>query len=170
MAMPSQCSPLLDRCAERLVALKSSPEAVAGYGAAVAALVAAVQHCPLGIPHTKGKVDLLRSASQNSRISLQRTQAGWMLVSSLITLGPAVVEHHLSRLLLLWRCVFPASLREQEMELRRGDYFTWQVTLEGRAGALCAMKNLLLHCRELVTEDVISRLLTPLACAVALLT
>ncbi|XP_069008944.1 HEAT repeat-containing protein 5A isoform X2 [Embiotoca jacksoni] len=176
MAMPSQCSPLLDRCAERLVALKSSPEAVAGYGAAVAALVAAVQRCPLGIPHTKGKVvlglaeDLLRSASQNSRISLQRTQAGWLLVSSLITLGPAVVEHHLSRLLLLWRCVFPASLREQEMELRRGDYFTWQVTLEGRAGALSAMKNLLLHCRELVTDDIISRLLTPLACAVALLT
>uniref|UniRef100_A0A3Q1B3Z7 HEAT repeat-containing protein 5A n=1 Tax=Amphiprion ocellaris TaxID=80972 RepID=A0A3Q1B3Z7_AMPOC len=172
MAMPSQCSPLLDRCAERLVALKSSPEAVAGYGAAVAALVAAVQHCPLGIPHTKGKVvlglaeDLLRSASQNSRISLQRTQAGWMLVSSLVTLGPAVVEHHLSRLLLLWRCVFAASLREQDMELRRGDYFTWQVTLEGRAGALCAMKNLLLHCRELVTDDIISRLLTPLACAV----
>ncbi|XP_039994056.1 HEAT repeat-containing protein 5A isoform X3 [Xiphias gladius] len=176
MAMPSQCSSLLDRCAERLVALKSSPEAVAGYGAAVATLVASVQHCPLGIPHTKGKVvlglaeDLLRSASQNSRISLQRTQAGWLLVSSLITLGPAVVEHHLSRLLLLWRCVFPASLREQEMELRRGDYFTWQVTLEGRAGALCAMKNLLLHCGQLVTDDNMGRLLTPLACAVALLT
>ncbi|CAJ1074884.1 HEAT repeat-containing protein 5A isoform X4 [Xyrichtys novacula] len=176
MAMPSQGSLLLDRCTERLVSMKSSPEAVAGYGAAVAALVAAVQHSPLGIPHTKGMVvlglaeDLLRSASQNSRISLQRTQAGWILVSSIITLGPAVVEHHLPRLLLLWRCVFPASLREQEMELRRGDYFTWQVTLEGRAGALCAMKNLLLHCRELATDDIISRLLTPLACAVALLT
>uniref|UniRef100_A0A667YCV2 HEAT repeat-containing protein 5A n=1 Tax=Myripristis murdjan TaxID=586833 RepID=A0A667YCV2_9TELE len=143
MAMPSQCSLLLERCAERLAALKSSPEAVAGYGAAVAAVVAGVQQCPLGIPHTKGKVvlglaeDLLRSATQNSRISLQRTQAGWLLVSALITLGPAVVEHHLPRLLLLWRCVFPPSLREQEMELRRGDYFTWQVTLEGRAGALC---------------------------------
>nr|XP_020510294.1 HEAT repeat-containing protein 5A isoform X2 [Labrus bergylta] len=176
MAMPSQGSLLLDHCAERLMSLKSSPEAVAGYGAAVAALVAAVQHSPLGIPHTKGMVvlglaeDLLRSASQNSRISLQRTQAGWLLVSSLITLGPAVIEHHLPRLLLLWRCVFPASLREQEMELRRGDFFTWQVTLEGRAGALCAMKNLLLHCRELVTDDIISRLLTPLACAIALLT
>ncbi|XP_071058667.1 HEAT repeat-containing protein 5A-like [Pseudochaenichthys georgianus] len=175
-AMPSQCSLLLDRCTERLAALKSSPEAVAGYGAAVAALVAAVQHCPLGIPHTKGMMvlslaeDLLRSASQSSRISLQRTQAGWLLVSSLITLGPAVVEHHLPRLLLLWRCVFPASLREQEMELRRGDYFTWQVTLEGRAGALFAMKNLLLHCRELVSDDIVSRLLTPLSCAVALLT
>ena len=32
------------------------------------------------------------------------------------------------------------------------------------------MKNLLLHCRELVTDDIIGRLLTPLACAVALLT
>lgn len=36
--------------------------------------------------------DLLRSASQNSRISLQRTQAGWLLVSSLITLGKTA-EH-----------------------------------------------------------------------------
>ncbi|XP_008312892.1 HEAT repeat-containing protein 5A isoform X2 [Cynoglossus semilaevis] len=175
-AMPSLCSPLLDHCCERLVALKSSPEAVVGYGAAITALVASVQHCPLGIPHTKGKAvlalaeELLRSASQNSRISLQRTQAGWLLISALITLGPAVVELHLPRLLLLWRCVFPASLREQEMELRRGDYFTWQVTLEGRSGALCAMKNLLLHCKELVTDDIISRLLTPLACAVTLLT
>uniref|UniRef100_A0A3Q3X6S4 HEAT repeat containing 5A n=1 Tax=Mola mola TaxID=94237 RepID=A0A3Q3X6S4_MOLML len=113
VAMPCQGSLLLDRCAERLVALKSSPEAVLVMGVAE---------------------DLLRSASQNSRISLQRTRAGWLLVSSLVTLGPAVVEHHLSRLLLLWRCVFPASLREQEMELRRGDFFTWQVTLEGRAG------------------------------------
>uniref|UniRef100_A0A8D3DC37 HEAT repeat-containing protein 5A n=1 Tax=Scophthalmus maximus TaxID=52904 RepID=A0A8D3DC37_SCOMX len=175
-AMPSQRSPLLDRCTERLAALKSSPDALVGYGAAVAALVASAQNCPLGLPHTKGKAvlvlaeDLLRSASQSSRISLQRTQAGWLLVSSLITLGPAVVEHHLPRLLLLWRCVFPASLREQEIELRRGDYFTWQVTLEGRAGALCAMKNLLLHCRELVTDHNIGLLLTPLACAVALLT
>lgn len=32
------------------------------------------------------------------------------------------------------------------------------------------MKNLLLHCRELVTDDVISRVLTPLACGVTLLT
>ncbi|XP_062252890.1 HEAT repeat-containing protein 5A isoform X1 [Platichthys flesus] len=175
-AMPSQCSMLVDHCSQRLMASKSSPEAVLGYGAAVAALVASVQHCPLGIPHTKGTAvlalaeDLLLSAAQSSRVSLQRTQAGWLLVCSLITLGPAVVEHHLPRLLLLWRCVFPASLREQEMELRRGDYFTWQVTLEGRAGALCAMKNLLLHCRELVTDDIMGRLLTPLACAVSLLT
>ncbi|XP_077394832.1 HEAT repeat-containing protein 5A isoform X2 [Festucalex cinctus] len=175
VATPSQCSPLLDRCAERLAALKSCPEAVSGYGAAVAALMAAVQHCPLGIPHAKGRVmvdlaeDLLRSASQNSRIALQRTQAGWMLVASFCTLGSAFVSPHLPRLVLLWRCVFPASLREQEMELRRGDYFTWKVTLEGRAGALAALTTLLLHCNDMLTDDVIGHLLTPVTCAVGLL-
>lgn len=42
----------------------------------------------------------------------------------------------LGRQLLLLRCAFPPSVRELESELRRGDCFTWQVTLEGRAGAL----------------------------------
>jgi hypothetical protein len=34
--------------------------------------------------------DLLRSATQNSRISIQRTQAGWLLLSSLNTLGLSI--------------------------------------------------------------------------------
>ncbi|XP_051502390.1 HEAT repeat-containing protein 5A isoform X1 [Myxocyprinus asiaticus] len=176
VAMPAQLAVMLDRCAERLNALKSCPEAVAGYSAAIAALLGAVQLCPLGIPHSKGKVvmtvaeDLLRSAAQNSRISIQRTQGGWLLLSALSTLCPTVVEHHLPRMLLLWKCAFPLSVKDLESELRRGDSFTWQVTLEGRAGALCAMKSLVLHCKDLLTDDVISRLLPLLSCAVALLT
>ena len=31
--------------------------------------------------------DLLRTASQNSRLSLQRTQSGWLLLGALMTLG-----------------------------------------------------------------------------------
>ena len=31
--------------------------------------------------------ELLRSASQNSRLSLQRTQSGWLLLGALMTLG-----------------------------------------------------------------------------------
>ncbi|KAJ0063184.1 hypothetical protein NL108_013353 [Boleophthalmus pectinirostris] len=175
VAIPSQNALLLDRCAERLTVLKSSPEALSGFGSAVCALVSAAQHHNLGLPHSKGKMvlslaeGLLRSASQNSRISLQRTQVGWMLLASLTTLGPSVVEVFLSRLLLLCRCVFPASLREQDMELRRGDYFTWQVTLEGRSGALCVLRSLLVHCKELMSEDTLSRLLTPLICATSML-
>lgn len=56
VALPSYLTPLLDRCLERLAILKSSPEAVTGFSSAVAALLGSVTHCPLGIPHGKGKV------------------------------------------------------------------------------------------------------------------
>uniref|UniRef100_A0A8D2PT30 HEAT repeat-containing protein 5B n=1 Tax=Zosterops lateralis melanops TaxID=1220523 RepID=A0A8D2PT30_ZOSLA len=142
VALPFQLTPFLDRCAERLNNLKTSPEAVSGYSFAMAALLGGVHQCPLGIPHAKGKMvvsiaeDLLRTAAQNSRLSLQRTQAGWLLLGALMTLGPSVVRYHLPKMLLLWRNVFPRSLKELEAEKARGDSFTWQVTLEGRAGAL----------------------------------
>ncbi|XP_029140007.1 HEAT repeat-containing protein 5A, partial [Protobothrops mucrosquamatus] len=162
VALPCYLSPFLDTCIERLTAMKSSPEAVTGYSFAIAALLGAVRECPLGIPHGKGKVvmmvaeDLLRSASQNSRISVQRMQSGWLLIAALMTLGPAVVQHHLPRVLMLWKCAFPVSPKDLEIEKNRGDSFTWQVTLESRAGALC--------------DEVIQRLLPPVPCAVDLLT
>ena len=37
----------------------------------------------------------------------------------------------------MWRGAFPRSLREVEEEKRRGDAFTWQLTMESRSGALC---------------------------------
>lgn len=60
VALPYQLTPLLDRCAERINNLKSSPEAVSGYSFAMAALLGGVHQCPLGIPHSKGKVRILR--------------------------------------------------------------------------------------------------------------
>ncbi|KAF5902189.1 HEAT repeat-containing protein 5B isoform X1, partial [Clarias magur] len=175
VALPNQLTPLLDRCAERITALKSSPEAVSGYSFALAALLGAVHQCPLGIPHSKDKMvvsiaeDLLRSAAQNSRLSLHRTQAGWLLLGALMTLGSSLVRYHLPKMLLLWRNVFPRSQKELEAEKARGDSFTWQVTLEGRAGALCAMRSFVAHCPELLTEDVIRRLMTPIECAMTMM-
>ncbi|XP_029962022.1 HEAT repeat-containing protein 5B isoform X2 [Salarias fasciatus] len=175
VALPYQLTPLLDRCAERINNLKSSPEAVSGYSFAMAALLGGVHQCPLGIPHSKGKLvvsiaeDLLRTAAQNSRLSLQRTQAGWLLLGALMTLGASLVRYHLPKMLLLWRNVFPRSQKELEAEKARGDAFTWQVTLEGRAGALCAMRSFVAHCPELLTEDVIRRLMTPIECAMTMM-
>uniref|UniRef100_A0AAZ3PRM5 HEAT repeat-containing protein 5B n=1 Tax=Oncorhynchus tshawytscha TaxID=74940 RepID=A0AAZ3PRM5_ONCTS len=175
VALPYQLTPLLERCAERINNLKSSPEAVSGYSFAVAALLGGVHQCPLGVPHSKGKVcnlfseDLLRTAAQNSRLSLQRTQAGWLLLGALMSLGPSLVRYHLPKMLLLWRNVFPRSQKEMEAEKARGDSFTWQVTLEGRAGALCAMRSFVAHCPELLTEDVIRRLMTPIECAMTMI-
>ncbi|KAK7148026.1 hypothetical protein R3I93_012360 [Phoxinus phoxinus] len=175
VALPHQLTPLLDRCAECINNLKNSPEAVSGYSFAMAALLGGVHQCPLGIPHSKGKMvvsiaeDLLRSAAQNSRLSLQRTQAGWLLLGALMTLGPSLVRYHLPKMLLLWRNVFPRSQKELEAEKARGDSFSWQVMLEGRAGALCAMRSFVAHCPELLTEDVIRRLMTPIECAMTMM-
>ncbi|XP_076872255.1 HEAT repeat-containing protein 5B isoform X2 [Brachyhypopomus gauderio] len=175
VALPYQLTPLLERCAERINSLKTSPEAVSGYSFAMAALLGGVHQCPLGIPHSKGKMvvsiaeDLLRSAAQNSRLSLHRTQAGWLLLGALMTLGSSLVRYHLPKMMLLWRNVFPRSQKELEAEKARGDSFTWQVTLEGRAGALCAMRSFVAHCPELLTEDVIRRLMTPIECAMTMM-
>ncbi|XP_056402001.1 HEAT repeat-containing protein 5A isoform X2 [Hyla sarda] len=175
VSLPSLAAPLLDRCTERLVALKASQEAVSGYSLSAAGLLGSIRLCPLGVPQGKGKVimslaeDLLCSASQNSRLSMQRVQAAWILISSLMTLGPAMVQPHLGRLLLFWRSVFPQNPKDLDMERSRGDSFTWQVTLEGRAGAMNAIQSFMSHCGDLVTEDVLQRLLPPLPFAVTLL-
>ncbi|KAF4530054.1 hypothetical protein B566_EDAN016404, partial [Ephemera danica] len=153
VAVPSHCTPLLERCVDAIDTMRASPEAIAGYSGALAAVLGGVRLSPLGVPHTKGK---------NSRLSLHRTQAGWLLIGAIMTLGGAVVRGLLPRMLLLWRNSFPRSTKELESEKARGDAFTWQVTLEGRAGALAAMRSLLQHCPELATEEVTRRLLTPI--------
>ncbi|XP_012280989.1 HEAT repeat-containing protein 5B isoform X2 [Orussus abietinus] len=176
VAVPSQITPLIDRCVEGIENMRSSPEAIAGYSSALAAVLGSVRLSPLGVPHMKGKIifntaeELLRSASQNSRLSLNRTHAGWLLIGAIMTLGTAVVKGLLPRMLLLWRNSFPRSNKELESEKARGDAFTWQVTLEGRAGALSAMHSFLLHCPELLNDDITRRLLTPIESALAMLT
>ncbi|KAH8390443.1 hypothetical protein KR200_004860, partial [Drosophila serrata] len=175
VAVPGQITPLIDRFVDAIEQMRSSPEAIAGYSCALAAILGSVRYSPLGIPHTKGKVvfncaeELLRSASQNSRMSLHRTQAGWLLIGAIMTLGSPVVKGLLPRMLLLWRNSFPRSNKELESEKARGDAFTWQVTLEGRAGALSVMHSFLLNCPDLVTEDITRRLLTPIESALAML-
>lgn len=175
VAVPSQITPLIDRFLEAIEKMRSSPDAISGYSGALAAVVGSVRHSPLGIPHTKGKIifntaeELLRTASQNSRLSLNRTQAGWLLIGSIMTLGVPVVKGLLPRMLLLWRNAFPRSTKELESEKARGDAFTWQVTLEGRAGALSVMHSFLLNCSSLLTDDITRRLLTPVESALAML-
>ncbi|OON22439.1 hypothetical protein X801_01665 [Opisthorchis viverrini] len=73
--------------------------------------------------------ELLRAANQNSRLTLPRTQAGWMMLAAYMTLGPDLVKPHLPRMLLFWRNAFTRSLRELEAEKQRGDAFTWQFHL-----------------------------------------
>lgn len=56
VAVPSQITPLIDRCIDGIENMRSSPEAIAGYSSALAAVLGSVRLSPLGVPHTKGKV------------------------------------------------------------------------------------------------------------------
>ena len=47
------------------------------------------------------------------------------------------MKHHLPRMMALWTEAFPKKSKETEQDRRKGDGFTWHVTLESRAGALC---------------------------------
>ena len=175
IASPFHLTPLIERCLERLETMKSSPESLSGYSGALAALLGASSLTPLGIPHNKGKLifsiaeDMLRSSVQNSRLALHRIQSGWLLIGSVMTLGPSVIRGLLPRLLLLWKNSFPRNNQDLESEKSRGDAFTWQVTLENRAGALSAMASLLTHCKMVVSDDVLKKLLHPLEHALNML-
>lgn len=176
VAIPSETHKCVERCLQAFDTMKTSPEAVAGYSAALSAILGGVQGMPLGVPHATGKIvfntaeELLRSASQSSRLSVQRSSAGWLMIGAIMTLGNSVVKALLPRMLLLWRNSFPKSTKELESEKARGDAFTWQVTLEQRAGALSSVHSFLLHCPELVTEEITQRLMVPIESALAMMT
>lgn len=177
VASPTQLTLLIDRCLEQLEKEnESSPEVIHGYSFALSALIGASCQTPLGMPHSKSKLifcvaeDLLRSASKCARLAQQRTQSGWQLIGSIMTLGTSLVRSLLPRLLLLWKNSFPRNSKELEWESNRGDQLTWQITLENRAGALAAMANFISSNRSLVTEDIVRRLLIPVESAILMLT
>ncbi|CAH2239458.1 jg21467 [Pararge aegeria aegeria] len=122
------CSVLEHPC----VAARLGAASCLRYSAALAAILGAVRSSPLGVPHGRGKIafnaaeQLLRSAGQSSRLTAARTNAGWLIVGAICTLGVPVVRGLLPRMLLLWRNSFPRSAKELESEKARGDAFTWQ--------------------------------------------
>lgn len=57
-ALPSNITNLVDICLKKINAMKSSPEAVTGYGYTLAAIIGGMHSCPLGIPYSKARVSM----------------------------------------------------------------------------------------------------------------
>ncbi|CAH8507597.1 unnamed protein product [Schistosoma intercalatum] len=177
IVVPSQRVPLLNKCLHCLQqSHRYGAETLLGVTFGITGLLAGVNYSILGLPNNVPDQlfslaeELLRAANQNSRFALARTQSGWSLLAACITLGPNVVKPHLPRMLLFWRNAFPRSLRELESEKQRGDAFTWQIMLESRSGALCSIQSFLEYCSpQLLTEDIIHRLLPLIECALNML-
>ena len=79
----------------------------------------------------------------------------WCQCHGVCVVGPPVVKSHLPRMLLLWKNAFPRSVKELEAEKARGDGFTWQITLEGRAGALAGQSGSAAATHGLCDADIV---------------
>ncbi|KAJ1347296.1 hypothetical protein KIN20_002322 [Parelaphostrongylus tenuis] len=127
MAVPSQLTPLIDRCLSRLEHMKSCNDAISGYSLALAALIAGASDCKLGIPHAKPRQvlacaeEMLKTAAQQSRLALSKISAGYLLLNSVVTVGSPTVKESMPRIVQLWRTAFPRSTKEAEAEKGRGD-------------------------------------------------
>jgi hypothetical protein len=138
--------------------MKVSPDAISGYSLALATLFAGSAQCMLGVPHAKSRQmflvaeDMLRTASQTARLALVKTNCGWLLLTSIMTLGnnmmfdinslfsgSSVAKVYVPKMLIFWKNAFPRSMKEADAEKQRGDAFTWSVTLDARAGALAGL-------------------------------
>ncbi|CAJ0939252.1 unnamed protein product, partial [Mesorhabditis belari] len=168
LAVPSLLTPLIDRCISRLEHMKSSSDALSGYSLALSALIAASADCNLGIPSVKYSQvlnvaeDMLRTASQQSRLAVARIEAGWLLIHASTVLGVNVMKSQMGRVVALWKAAFPRSVKEAETEKTRGDAFSWQCTLESRVGALAAMCAVASHPELLDEQEIKKSMLLPI--------
>ncbi|KAK0412174.1 hypothetical protein QR680_006073 [Steinernema hermaphroditum] len=167
LSVPSQTTPLIDRCINRLEHMKVCAEAVNGYSLALASLLLGSADSELGIPFCKSKQvfqiasDMLKTAAE-TRLAQVKAHAGWYLITAVISLGPSHIQPHLARLFPLWSACFPGSIEKAKREAQdRGDAFTWACTLEARSGALGSMNAFLKKCSSMVTEHVMKNIIGP---------
>ncbi|OZC08270.1 hypothetical protein X798_04749 [Onchocerca flexuosa] len=171
ISVPSQLTPLIDRCINRLEHMKSCSDVISGYSFALSALLVSSMECKLGIPHAKSRQvftvaeDMIRTASQASSLAQIKSQAGWILVAAVLKLDGISVQDCIGRLLPLWKSSFPRSAKEAEAEKNRGDAFTWLCTLEARAGALASMAMFVEYCPNLMTDHIIKTIVQAVECS-----
>ncbi|EFO83913.1 hypothetical protein CRE_14875 [Caenorhabditis remanei] len=175
-AVPNLMTPLLDRCLPRLDQMSSSSRAISGFSMALAALLAASNDSSkLGIPYAKPlKVldlaeEMLRTATQQPKLTIAKLESGWNLINSLIHLGPSVMKEHLPRVIKLWKAAFPRSSREAETENNRGDAFSWQCAMVAQAGALSVMEAVASQPELCSTGSALEAMKVPIECSLVMM-
>ena len=183
---PSLLTPLIDKCLEKINDLikqstTNNIDSIAAFALVLQALLGAVHQCPLGVPFDRIKTifnfaknllctSITSTVNQQQSLILhhilQRTHTAWNLLSACCTLDQYFLRKFLSRLILLWRNVFPRTQTDFEQEKQRADLFTWILSFKQRANALCSMRSFL---HNFHTEDLLKRLLNPIEIAIIIL-
>lgn len=91
--MSSQCTPLIDRCLNRLEHMKKQTEVINGFSLALAALLSGSRELELGIPFCKFRQvfelaeEMIKTATQSPKLAQKKISAGWLLMSAVISKG-----------------------------------------------------------------------------------
>jgi len=137
-----------------------------GHAYALSALISIIPKRPLYVSYdVAAKVldmatQLLKRAGEHDvRIADVEVEAAWMLIASLMTLGPNFVRPHLAQLLVLWRNALPKPTSKDAIGGVGRSAAEWSFLLHVREAALGAMWCFLEQNKGvLVTLDVARRL------------
>ncbi|KAI8149192.1 armadillo-type protein [Fennellomyces sp. T-0311] len=100
---------------------------------------------------------LLKNPSKTPHIASIQTQVAWILVGSLMCLGPNLVKLHLPQLLLLWKSALPKPTGKEANAIRAEA--EWSFLFHTRECAISSIYSFLVHNSEtLVTLDVAKRI------------
>ncbi|KAI9318532.1 armadillo-type protein [Dichotomocladium elegans] len=100
---------------------------------------------------------LLKNLHKNSQISSIQVQTAWILVGSLMGLGPNLVKLHLPQLLLLWKVALPKPTGKEANAIRTES--EWSFLFHTRECAISSIYSFLGHNSDtLVTLDIAKRI------------
>lgn len=146
-----------------------------GHAYGLAALVSAIPERPLYVSYdVSAKVldmatQLLKRASDHDlKVAGIEVEVAWMLIASLMSLGPNFVRPHLPQLLVLWRNALPKPTSKDSQNNTGRSVAEWNFLLHIRESALGAVMCFLQrNLSTLVTLDVARRIASLLSNALS---
>ncbi|CAG8604331.1 6383_t:CDS:10 [Rhizophagus irregularis] len=140
------------------------PKRTLGYAYGLAALLSVIPSRPLDVSFEVSarifslSTQLIKtSANKDLSVASIQIQVAWILIGSLMSLGPNFVKLHLPQLLILWKMALPKPNSNKESVSNRSET-EWSFMFHVRECVLGAMLSFLLHNSKLVTSDVSKRL------------
>ncbi|CAO3627524.1 unnamed protein product [Cunninghamella blakesleeana] len=100
---------------------------------------------------------LLKNINKDSKIASIQLQVAWILVGSLMCLGPNLVKLHLPQLLLFWKSALPKPTGKEANAIRAEN--EWSYLFHTRECAITSIYSFLAHnSHSLVTLDIAKRI------------
>ncbi|KAL0567040.1 hypothetical protein V5O48_014955 [Marasmius crinis-equi] len=141
-----------------------------GHAYGLAALVSVIRERPLYVSYDVSTkvldmaIQLLKRAGEHDvKVGGIEVEVSWILIASLMSLGPNFVRPHLAQLLVLWRNALPKPTSKDTLNNAGRANDEWMFLLHLRESALGAIVCFLQHNMTLVNLDVGRRIASVLS-------